>query len=61
MRCRCAACQLAAALELLHSGRVSMGILLVEQALQTLREQAERSWQVKPAARTQPRKARARP
>jgi hypothetical protein len=53
-RCSCTACLLKAALELLHSGRVSMGVLLVEQAL----EQVEQSKPVKlPARRT----GRARP
>jgi hypothetical protein len=58
-RCGCTACLLQDALELLRTGRTSMGILLVEQALLAVREQAERSKPVKPPART--RKARARP
>jgi hypothetical protein len=58
-RCGCTACLLADALELLGSGRVRMGILLVEQALLAVREQAERSKPAKLPARV--RKARARP
>jgi hypothetical protein len=41
MRCLCTACLLEAALRLLRSGRVSMGVLLLEQALQRERERAE--------------------
>jgi hypothetical protein len=56
MRCLCTACMLEAAVNLLRSGRVSMGTLLVEMALQ--RERAEHQRPVKAPART--RKARAR-
>jgi hypothetical protein len=56
-RCGCTACLLEAALELLNTGRVGMGILLVERALeQTERQKIKR---VAPPARA--RKARARP
>jgi hypothetical protein len=56
-RCGCTACLLEAALLLLNTGRVGMGILLVEQAL----EQAGRrtAAHAKPPARV--RRARARP
>ena len=36
-RCGCTACLLKAALELLHTGRVSMAMRLVEQALRSER------------------------
>jgi hypothetical protein len=55
-RCGCTACLLEAALELLNTGRVGMGILLVERALQQTERQKAR---VAPPARA--RKARARP
>jgi hypothetical protein len=55
-RCGCTACLLEAALELLNTGRVGMGILLVERALQQTERQKAR---VAPLARA--RKARARP
>jgi hypothetical protein len=58
MRCLCTACMLEAALRLLRSGRVGMGTLLVEMALQRERERAERERSVEaPAPRA--RKARA--
>jgi hypothetical protein len=51
---------LRAALELLRSGRVNMGALLVEQALrQAERERVERAKPIKPPAQ-RGRKARAR-
>jgi hypothetical protein len=41
VRCECPICALEAALVLLRTGRVSMGALLVEQALERAREAAE--------------------
>jgi hypothetical protein len=41
MRCSCTACLLAAALELLRTGRTSMATLLIEQALAAEQDRAE--------------------
>jgi hypothetical protein len=57
MRCGCLQCQLEAALKLLRSGRIRMGTLLVEQALETERARVEAT---KPKAPPRLRKARAR-
>jgi hypothetical protein len=48
MRCSCTACLLAAALELLRTGRTSMATLLIEQALAAEQDRAKRA---KPLAR----------
>jgi hypothetical protein len=61
MRCSCVACQIETALELLRAGRrTSMAVLLLEQALRNVREQAVRD-NTRPAkAPANARKARAR-
>ena len=41
MRCGCTACLLAAALELLRTGRTRMATLLVEQALEVEQDRAK--------------------
>jgi hypothetical protein len=56
-RCGCTACLLKDALELLNTGRVGMGILLVERALEQTGRRT--TTHAKPPARA--RKARARP
>jgi hypothetical protein len=60
MRCLCTACMLEAALKLLRSGRVSMGTLLVEMALQRERERVEPERPVKPPAKARKGRTRAR-
>ena len=58
MRCSSAACLLSSALELLHTGRVSMAMRLIEQTLRAERARVEQAKPVKAPART--RKARVR-
>jgi hypothetical protein len=59
VRCLCTACLLEAALKLLNTGRVGMGILLIEQALQRERERVEHQRPVKAPARVRKPRARA--
>jgi hypothetical protein len=59
VRCLCTACLLEAALNLLRSGRVNMGVLLIEQALQRERERVEHQRPVKAPARVRKPRARA--
>ena len=54
MRCGCLQCLLSSALELLHGGRASMAMRLIEQALREVRDKAARE-------NTKPAKAPARP